>query len=76
MFTNGLQDFKAENGLTLAKIDETALKTRKTVIQSIMAILLKCKLLENKEQGRLEMQYDFNHEDLMKGIDSHFAIQP
>ena len=29
-------------------------------------------LLDNKEQARREMHYDFNHEDIMKEIESYF----
>ena len=31
-----------------------------------MAILLESKPVDNKEQARLEIHYDFNHEDIMK----------
>ena len=40
------------------------------VIKYIITILLECKLLDNKEQARLEMHYDFNQEDIMKEIES------
>ena len=42
---------------------------RKMVIKHIIAILLECKLVVNKEQSKLEMHYDFIEEDLIKEID-------
>ena len=47
----------------------------KIVIKYIIAILLESKLLENKEQARLEMHYDFNQEDIMKDIESYFTTE-
>ena len=43
------------------------------VIKYIIAILIESKLLDNKEQARLEMYYNFNHEDIMKDIESDFT---
>ena len=43
----------------------------KIVIKYIIAILLESKLVDNKEQARLEMPYNFDQEDLMKEIDSY-----
>ena len=51
------------------RIYETALQTRKTIIQYI-AILVESKLVDNKEQARLEVHYDFNHEYIIKEIES------
>ena len=42
----------------------------KIVIKYIIAILLESKLVDNKEQARLEMHYDFKQEDIMKDIES------
>ena len=44
----------------------------KIVIKYIIAILLESKLVDNKEQARLEMHYDFKKEDKMKDIESFF----
>ena len=41
----------------------------------IIAILLESKLVDNKEQARLEMHYDFKKEDIMKDIDSYFTTE-
>ena len=38
-----------------------------------LAILLQSKLLDNKEKDRLEMQYSFNQEDIMKEIERIFT---
>ena len=40
----------------------------------IVAILVESKLLDNKEQSRIEMHYDFDQEDITKDIDSYFTI--
>ena len=39
------------------------------VIKYITAIILESKLLDNKEQARLEMHYDFDQEEIMKEIE-------
>ena len=38
----------------------------------MIAILLESKLVDNKEQERLEMHYHFKQEDIMKDIESYF----
>ena len=43
------------------------------VINYIIAILLESRLVDNKEQARLEMHYDFKQEDIMKNIESYFT---
>ena len=43
------------------------------VIKYIIAILLESKLLDNKEQSRLEMHYDFDPEEIMKEVESYFT---
>ena len=43
------------------------------VIKYTIAILLLSKLLDNKEQARLEMHYDFDQEEIMKEIESYFT---
>ena len=45
----------------------------KIVIKYIISILLESKLVDNKEQARLEMHYDFKKEDIMKDIESYFT---
>ena len=45
------------------------------VIKNIIAILLESNLLDNKEQARLEMHYDFNQEDIRKDIESYFTTE-
>ena len=45
------------------------------VIKYIIAILLESKLVDNKEQARLEMHYEFKQEDIMKDIESYFTAE-
>ena len=47
----------------------------KIVIKYIIAILLESKLVDNKEEGRLEMHYDFKQEDIMKDVESYFTTE-
>ena len=47
----------------------------KIVIKYIIAILLESKLVDNKEQERLEKRYDFKQEDIMKDIESYFTTE-
>ena len=74
MFTSGPKDFKEINKKTNSAVDEALMKNKKTIVQYIIAILLESKLVDNKEQTRLEMQYDFKQEDMMKDIESYFTI--
>ena len=46
MFTTGLKEFKETNSF----IDESLLKNKRTIVQYIIAILLRSTLLDNKEQ--------------------------
>ena len=62
MFTNGLREMKEYNK-----------SLRGVIVQSIIAILLQSKLLDNKEKDRLEMYYSFNQEDIMKEIERIFT---
>ena len=62
MFNNGLRDMKKYNK-----------SLRKVVVQYIIAILLKSKLVDNKEQARLEMHFGFKQEDIMKEIKRFFT---
>ena len=61
MFINGLREMK-----------EHKKSLRKVIVQYIVALLLRSKLIENKEQDRVEMHYNFNQEDIMKEIESFF----
>ena len=44
------------------------------MVEYIVAILLENKLINNKEQARLEMHHDFNHKDIMRDTYSYFTI--
>ena len=55
-------------------VDEALLKNKKTIVQYIINILLESKLLDNKEQARLEMHYDFD-QGVMKDIESYFTTE-
>ena len=50
MFTTGLKEFKEVNKKTNSFIDEALLKNKRTIVQYIIAILLRSTLLDNKEQ--------------------------
>ena len=62
MFTNGLREMKEHNKFL-----------RGVIVQYIIAILLQSKLLDNKEKDRLEINYSFNQEDIMKEIERIFT---
>ena len=62
MFTNGLREMKEYNK-----------SLRGVIVQYIISILLRSKLLDNKEQDRLEMHYGFKQEDITKEIESIFT---
>ena len=74
MFTTGLKELKEVNKKTNSFIDEALLMNKKTIVQYIIAILLESKLLDNKEQARLEMHYGFEQENIIKDIESCFTI--
>ena len=59
MFTTGLKEFKEVNEKTNSFIDEALLKNKRTIVQYIIAILLRSTLLDNKEQESLENYYGF-----------------
>ena len=69
MFTTGLKEFKEVNKKTNFFIDEALLKIKRTIVQYIIAILLRSTLLDNKEQESLEKHYGFKQEDITKEID-------
>ena len=73
MFTTGLREVKEVNKETTSAADEAIMRIRKTIVQYIIAILLESKLVGSKEQARIGMHLDFNHEDRMKQINSYFT---
>ena len=73
MFTKGLKEFKEVNKKSNSFIDEALLKNKRTIVQYIIAILLRSTLSDNKEKNRLEMHYGFNQEDITKEIESFFT---
>ena len=74
MFTTVLRGFKEVNEKTNSFIDEALLKNKTTIIKYIIAILLESKLLDNKEQERVEMHYDSDQDDIRKDFESYFTI--
>ena len=58
MFTTGLKEFKEVNKKTKSFIDEALIENKRTIVQYIIAILLKSTLVDNKKKSRLEMHYD------------------
>ena len=74
MFSTGPKEIEEVNEKTDSFIDGALIKNKKTIVEYIIAILLEGKLVDNKEQERLEMHYDFNHEDIMKELQSYFTI--
>ena len=75
MFTLSLQELKEGSRLIRAKTAEIACQTRKTIIQYIRAIVLESKLVDDKEQARQEMHYNFDYEDIMKEVESYFIVK-
>ena len=62
MFTNGLREMKEHNK-----------SLRGVIVIYIISILLRSKLLDNKEKDRLEMHYGFKQEDITKEKESFFT---
>ena len=73
MFTTGLKEFKEVNKKTNSFIDEALLENKRTIVQYIIAILLRNMLVDNKEQARLEMHYCFKQEEITKEIEKIFT---
>ena len=73
MFTTGLKEFKEVNKKTNSLIDEALLKNKRTIVQYIIAILLRSTFVDHKEQARLEMHYGFKREDIRKEIERIFT---
>ena len=68
-----LEEFKGINKKADSAVDDLLIKNKKTIVPYIIAILLESKLVDNKEQARLERLYGFNQEDIMKEIASYFT---
>ena len=62
MFTIALREMKEYNK-----------SLRGVIVQYIISILLRSKLLDNKEQDSIEMHYGFKQEDITKEIESFFT---
>ena len=73
MFTTGLKEFKEINKKTNSFIDEALLKNKRTIVQYIIAVLLRSTLLDNKEQANLEKHFSFKQEDITKEIERIFT---
>ena len=73
MFTTGLKEFKEVNKKTNSFIDGALLKNKRTIVQYIIAIRLRSTLVDNKEQARLEMHYNFKQEDITKELERIFT---
>ena len=73
MFTTGLKKFKEVIKKTNSFIDEALLKNKRTIVQYIIAILLRSMLLDNKEQESLQKRYGFKQKDITKEIERIFT---
>ena len=65
MLTTGVKEFRTYKK-TNSFIDEALLKNKRTIVQYIIAIILRSTLLDNKEQESLEKHYGFKQEDITK----------
>ena len=74
MFTTGLKEFKEVNKKNNSFIEEALLKNKRTIVQYIIAILIRSTLLDNKEQESLEKHYGFKQEDITKEKERIFTI--
>ena len=72
MFTTGLKEFKEINKKTNSAVDEALIKNKRTIVQYIIAILLRSALVDKKEQARFETHHGFKQEDITKEIESFF----
>ena len=73
MFTTGIKEFKDVNKKTNSFIDEALYKNKRTIVQYIIAILLRNTLLDNKEQESLEKHYGFKQEGITKELERIFT---
>ena len=53
---------------TLFLVNQSFLESRKTTVQHTIAVLLGIKLVDNKDQARLEMHFQFNQVVAMKKV--------
>ena len=72
-FTAGLKEFSDVNKKTNSFIDEALLKNKRTIVQYIIAILLRSTLLDNKEHESLAKYYGLKQEDITKEIERIFT---
>ena len=73
MFTAGLKEFRDVNKKTNSFIDEALLENKRTIVQYIIAILLRSTLLDNKEHESLAKHYGLKQEDITKEIERIFT---
>ena len=73
MFTTGLKEFKEVNEKNNSFIDEALLKNKKRIVQYKIVILLRSRLVDNKDQERLEKHYGFKQEDITKEVERIFT---
>ena len=73
LFATGLKEFKAINKKTNFAVDEALIKNKRTIVQYIIAIFLQGKILDNKEQEKLEKHYGFKQEEIMKELERIFT---
>ena len=73
MFTTGIKEFNEINKKTNSAVDEALIKNKWTLVQYIIALLLRSTLVDNKEKARLEMHYGFKQEDIMREIERFFT---
>ena len=55
MFSTGLREYREVNEKTNSAVDVALIKNKKTIVQYIITKLLQSKLVDNKEQARLEI---------------------
>ena len=69
LFTRGLrEDNRSIRQSIRSTTGKIRSRIRKLIPQCMIAIILESKLLDNKEQARLEMRHQFNQEKIMKVI--------
>ena len=73
MFTTGIKEFKEIIKKTNSFTDEALLLNKRTIVQYIIAMLLRSTLLDNKESESLEKQFGFIQEKITKEIERVFT---
>ena len=73
LFTTGLKEFKEIIKKPNSFIDEAFLKNKRTIVQYIIAILLRSTLIDNKEQERLEKHYGFKQAEITNELERIFT---